>query len=788
MAIRFLSSGNISGSLNVTGGGTFGGTLGVGGAASVELQVNASSGYAETRLVGASGSGGTLEFYNSTTKLADIYADPAKKLYFRTNGGTTALTLEADQDAIFAGNVNINKSGAVLRITDTAITNTSFNTLAIHASAQNRFSLGVSSTTGFVDTITIDGATTNVGIGTTSPDFTLDVEADKDTWLSRIYNTGSDANAQTLLVRSDATAAHNALVMGVYADSGYKMVVKSTGNVGIGTSTPSALLEIQTASTSGLADFQIFSRGVSPNYEVLKISRAAGSTEFLANQNLTLSADYDNNHTSVDSNIIFKTDNVEKMRIASDGVTTIGMTNNIGSAEVRIGGTGNATGNGTGRLNFVNSSSYRSWQLLVGGSAAGGLAFNQSVTFGSDDFTVERMRISSSGNVGIGTTLPIEKLQVSGQIISTGSNSTLNTSGAQRAIMDLSGFSATDTSARFGHFRGATAAGAGQMRLYTDSVERVRIDASGDVGIGITLPAKKLDVEGNIRAKNTAGTAAAEIDIASGATWRLRANPTSGTNSYGLDIVQGGSGSGVQMTITSQGKFGLGTDNPVNKLHVVIDDSTGGTANGALIEQKGTGDSTLSFLLTGVQRWKMGIDNSDGNNFKLSAGNNLSSDTALTVKPNGELLLGTSTSISNERLTIQNSSASQGIIIDQTDNASANDKIIFRNSNGVVGYIRTTNSQTAYVTSSDYRLKEDLQDFAGLDMVSRIPVYNFKWKSDFSRSYGVMAHELKRVLPESVSGEKDAEEMQGVDYSKIVPLLIKSIQELKEEIEILKNK
>ena len=69
-------------------------------------------------------------------------------------------------------------------------------------------------------------STGKVGIGTTSPDFTLDVEADKDTWLSRIYNTGSDANAQTLLVRSDATAAHNALVMGVYADSGYKMVVK----------------------------------------------------------------------------------------------------------------------------------------------------------------------------------------------------------------------------------------------------------------------------------------------------------------------------------------------------------------------------------------------------------------------------------------------------------------------------------------------------------------------------------------------------------------------------------
>ena len=73
-------------------------------------------------------------------------------------------------------------------------------------------------------------------------------------------------------------------------------------------------------------------------------------------------------------------------------------------------------------------------------------------------------------------------------------------------------------------------------------------------------------------------------------------------------------------------------------------------------------------------------------------------------------------------------------------------------------------------------------------MVSKIPVYDYKWKADESRSYGVMAHELQEVLPDAVVGEKDAEEMQGVDYSKIVPLLVKSIQELKAEIDILKAK
>ena len=76
----------------------------------------------------------------------------------------------------------------------------------------------------------------NVGIGlglsgssALNPSFTLDVERDTDTWVSRIYNTGSDADAQGLLVRSDATSAHAATVFGVYASSVYRMVVKSSG-------------------------------------------------------------------------------------------------------------------------------------------------------------------------------------------------------------------------------------------------------------------------------------------------------------------------------------------------------------------------------------------------------------------------------------------------------------------------------------------------------------------------------------------------------------------------------
>jgi hypothetical protein len=104
-----------------------------------------------------------------------------------------------------------------------------------------------------------------------------------------------------------------------------------------------------------------------------------------------------------------------------------------------------------------------------------------------------------------------------------------------------------------------------------------------------------------------------------------------------------------------------------------------------------------------------------------------------------------------------------------------------------VGYISFTNTATSYVTLSDYRLKEDLKQVNGIEKINAINVYNYKWKNYNERMDGVLAHELAEILPYAVTGKKDGEQMQGVDYSKIVPLLIQSIKELKQEIDTLKN-
>jgi len=104
-------------------------------------------------------------------------------------------------------------------------------------------------------------------------------------------------------------------------------------------------------------------------------------------------------------------------------------------------------------------------------------------------------------------------------------------------------------------------------------------------------------------------------------------------------------------------------------------------------------------------------------------------------------------------------------------------------------------NEVQYLTTSDYRLKEDLKPFKALDTICKINVYNYKWNNieENNINYGVLAHELQELIPEVVVGEKDEvnkngeEEYQSVDYSKLVPHLIQSIQELKAEIEELKK-
>ena len=116
----------------------------------------------------------------------------------------------------------------------------------------------------------------------------------------------------------------------------------------------------------------------------------------------------------------------------------------------------------------------------------------------------------------------------------------------------------------------------------------------------------------------------------------------------------------------------------------------------------------------------------------------------------------------------------------------------YRQSGSSIGSISYNGTITSYNSTSDYRLKEDLKDYNALSIISKLKTYDFKWKEAQVRDYGMMAHELQEVLPSYVIGQKDEIDKdgnikaQGVDYSKIVPILVKAIQELSAELNDLK--
>jgi hypothetical protein len=158
----------------------------------------------------------------------------------------------------------------------------------------------------------------------------------------------------------------------------------------------------------------------------------------------------------------------------------------------------------------------------------------------------------------------------------------------------------------------------------------------------------------------------------------------------------------------------------------------------------------------------------------------------MRIGASGDLLVGKSV-IDNDVQGIR--ILQNGQIRLSTDGAASETAVgFYRNSSAIlVGSILTTGTATSYLTSSDYRLKENVTPLAGAaDRIAQIPVHRFNFIADPDRTVdGFLAHEVQAFVPEAVTGEKDGEEMQAIDHSKLVPLLTAALQEALQKIEAL---
>jgi hypothetical protein len=157
---------------------------------------------------------------------------------------------------------------------------------------------------------------------------------------------------------------------------------------------------------------------------------------------------------------------------------------------------------------------------------------------------------------------------------------------------------------------------------------------------------------------------------------------------------------------------------------------------------------------------------------------------AMRIDGNGNLLVGkTSTGFANSNnWAVEGASVVQGHV---SSLGSGSTYTYFVHGTSLIGSI-TQNGTTGilYNTSSDQRLKDNIADAddAG-SKIDAIQVRKYDWKADGShQDYGMVAQELQAVAPEAVSGDADSEEMMGVDYSKLVPMLIKEIQSLRNRV------
>ena len=245
---------------------------------------------------------------------------------------------------------------------------------------------------------------------------------------------------------------------------------------------------------------------------------------------------------------------------------------------------------------------------------------------------------------------------------------------------------------------------------------------------------------------------------------------------------------GVNVTggLNTTANVGIGTVSPDRKFHIQTADNIIG-----LIESTDA-DAWLAFKDNTSSSDNAVRIGATGDNLRFYAG----SAERMRIFSNGEINVAGKSSnannIGNTYFHVQNANRGHDLRFAKSESGSF-DALVFYHSGSAVGYISYGNTSTSYNTSSDYRLKENVADITGAtDRLKQLNPVRFNFIADADTTVdGFLAHEVQDIVPEAITGTKDAVDddgnavMQGIDQSKLVPLLVAALQEQQTAIEAL---
>jgi hypothetical protein len=478
------------------------------------------------------------------------------------------------------------------------------------------------------------------------------------------------------------------------------------------------------------------------------------------------------------------------------------------------------------------------------------MTFNVANLDGTDPSRtpLEAMRIDSSGNVGIGTDSPFFTN-------ATRKTLSINGTGSSNLSFGANGTAYGNIFVASNEMNIGTQTSANPLGFVIGGSEKARIDSSGNllvgqstfntgnVGGGVTNYGFNYGtVDGGLVARFTRLTSDGDI-------MQFRKNGSTvgsiGTKLGGLYIADGGVGlrfdSGGTDDIFPSNSTGDAADASINlgssgarfkDLHLSgtahATSLLPKTSDGADNQQLVIGGGGAATDSRGASIHLAGNENGNAGLLQLRAGSGSASQIRLytgasermRIDASGKLSVGVAGKYSVSKMTANYDSVSEfGLALRDTGSSSTAAMLQFVKDGNVVGVINSSTTATAYNTSSDYRLKTDAQPMTGASArVQALNPVNFKWISDGSRVDGFLAHEAQAVVPESVTGTKDAmmdeeyevtpavldedgnvtteavmgtrsvPDYQGIDQSKLVPLLTAALQEALTEIESLKTR